>query len=982
MRLFSIFFFIVSLQLAGQGHTVLHYTDQDILPNNTVRCLFKANDGTLWIGTDNGLLRKFNNEVTAFYKEDGLPQNNIWALAQDKQQTLWIGSYGNGLATYSSGKIAAFSQNDLLPHLQITKLLAHNNQLYVGTSDGLAIINLANPKRVHALKPALVTGQKFRVLDFYELDNAIYAVTYAHGIFKIVQSGMQKQLVQTTTAAQLYAANIFKENLYLSGKESFQKIPLANLRAAVDFNDSPKIKSPIFWDYQQTKTGLYAAGWGIYTNDGGLYKVNGNKAVLKNGDYGIESSQITSLAYDAALDLLYVGTLDNGYYEVQLHKTVAFQPVNHDRVIDLASAGEETALLFNDGLSINGIEINSTQFKKWQENFVAVSSNSLPKYEDHFYELDYNTKAAAMVFYSVKAHNRSFWVNTSLGIYVFDKAGTFEQYLPLHTQAFNFTPDGALLETNFYHGSRVYTSLKPLAYTYYDVVTNNQNPQHIVGTLQHGNKTYLTSIFNGLYAYENGTFTSYLTNKIWQEKRLRHSTAWGTDRIAVSNEDGDVFLISDSKQAFTAQKIKRDRAYGNSITFLSSYKNYLIMGTSRGVVLYNDGKELFINKEQGLKNKVSSGAVQNGILLLGSKRGFYKIALDAMLQQENRITSIKIADLKINGGVRALHKSQLDLDHDDNSLQVTLSTNQHPFPDKLQYSYRINAQTAWLPVAAAVINLPYLEPASYNLQVKINDASTGSSYEQALMQFTINPPFYKSWWFVAGCFIAAVGLLLFFLSLKRKRTKKQAIEQEKITKRMEEVKLEALLSQMNPHFVFNALNTVQYFISKQENDRAMRYLSTFALLIRTNLKNSTRPFLTLEEELRYLKKYIELENARFDDRIKTTFTVDSNLSLSQTSIPTMVLQPFVENAFVHAFPERIAQPHLEIAFMITGETQYRCAIIDNGIGSASFTKNKRYESKGRRLVEERLSFLGYDPATALKVKHTVHGTSVTLLLTR
>ena len=138
--------------------------------------------------------------------------------------------------------------------------------------------------------------------------------------------------------------------------------------------------------------------------------------------------------------------------------------------------------------------------------------------------------------------------------------------------------------------------------------------------------------------------------------------------------------------------------------------------------------------------------------------------------------------------------------------------------------------------------------------------------------------------------------------------------------------------------------------------------------------------MTLEEEIDYLQKYIALENARFGDRIQVEFSIDPELSQIQTRIPTMILQPFVENAFIHAFPSRITNPKFEISFFKVDDSTYRCTISDNGIGSASLDKKKRHISKGTHLIEERLSFLGYDPSKALQVNHTAKGTTVTLHL--
>jgi len=503
------------------------------------------------------------------------------------------------------------------------------------------------------------------------------------------------------------------------------------------------------------------------------------------------------------------------------------------------------------------------------------------------------------------------------------------------------------------------------------------NPGHVVGSIQQKDKTYFTSIFSGLYAYQNGVFTSYVKNELWQEKRLRHITRLDKDRLAISNEDGDVFIVEDTIP-IRVKKISRNYAHGNTINFLSTYKDRLIIGTSKGVVLYKDGVEIFIDKEQGLDHKVTSGMVKNDTLFLGSDHGLFKVALLDILDKPNRVESLKIIDFKVNGVVQPLRIKQSSLDYDQNSIQLTLATNQHPFPEKLQYSYRINEDEDWISIKGAVINLPYLQPSFYDIQVKIEDASTGAIFQKSVINFTVNDPFYQSSWFIILCFSIVIGILYTYFSLKRKGAKQLSEEREAITKRVEEVKLEALLSQMNPHFVFNSLNSVQYFISNKENDRAMKYLGTFAGLMRANLNNSSRQFITLEEEIAYLKSYTELENARFDDRISILFNVDKELSLSQTSIPNMVLQPFVENVFVHAFPSRIESPILEIEFSKIDEDHYRCIVKDNGIGNVSLSKNKRHISKGTQLVRERLSFLGYDPEKALRIHHTSNGTTITV----
>lgn len=111
-----------------------------MLPHNTVRSLFVSSDGALRIGTDNGLVRKFNNGYTYFFEEDGLPTNNIWAITEDEAGIIWVGTYGNGIAFFENKKFTPLSRATI--HEEITTLLTHKNHLFIGTSNGLSVINI------------------------------------------------------------------------------------------------------------------------------------------------------------------------------------------------------------------------------------------------------------------------------------------------------------------------------------------------------------------------------------------------------------------------------------------------------------------------------------------------------------------------------------------------------------------------------------------------------------------------------------------------------------------------------------------------------------------------------------------------------------------------------------------------------------------------------------------------------------------------
>ena len=816
--------------------------------------------------------------------------------------------------------------------------------------------------------------------DFIEFNDTVYVISYNKGVYKVDFKSGVIHLEKVFSETYTYGAHVFDDQIYISGKDYYKilsKTQFKNKTAYIPTD--PKGKS-IVWDYQTAKDHLYAAAWGIYADNGGVYELTGGKMKLCNADFGIGSTQISSLEYDSIFQILYVGTLDDGFYKVRLDEKIQFIPATHARVLDYANCQNVLATLFNDGLEIEQKQINANQFKQWQINYVKQHPNDLPKYEDHFYELDYDTSVDKIIFYSVISNKDSFWINTSIGMYNLDLSANLIDYLPIHALEFNFTVQDQLLEPTFYHGTRIYESIDPLRYTYYDETKNEQNPRFVVGSLRQHDRTFMTSIFNGLYVLDNSGFNSFIKNEWWMEDRLRFITGLGDGQIAVSNEDGDIFLLDDQED-LTITPISRDQNHGRTITFLTSFEKTLIVGTPKGIVLYNDNREIFLDAEQGIQGKIYNGFVHGEVLHLASDHGSYRVQVAELMQQPNRINNITLQSISVNGTDKTLSNTQvLQLGYDENSLELQVQTNLHPYPQKLSYRYRLDASSKWISMANARLNLPFLNSGDYQLSIRVIDSSTGYHFDQEVLVFHIATPFYKNYWFHAFCVIVFMGFILVHFRLKRKRAQLKSLEQQAITKRIEEVKLEALLSQMNPHFIFNSLNSIQYFISNDENAKAMQYLGKFSELIRANLNSTTQPILTLGEEIEYLKKYIVLENARFEDRVKVSLKVDPQLSETETVIPTMILQPFVENVFIHAFPARITDPILEIYFSkIDGEC-YCCTITDNGIGRASLDKNKRHVSRGTHLVEERLSFLGYDTSKALKINHSAVGTTVNLYL--
>jgi LytS/YehU family sensor histidine kinase len=194
-----------------------------------------------------------------------------------------------------------------------------------------------------------------------------------------------------------------------------------------------------------------------------------------------------------------------------------------------------------------------------------------------------------------------------------------------------------------------------------------------------------------------------------------------------------------------------------------------------------------------------------------------------------------------------------------------------------------------------------------------------------------------------------------------------------INEQLAEARLSALQAQMNPHFVFNALNSIKRMILDGDNDKASRYLSKFALMIRMTLEHSKEIFVTLDENIEYLQAYLEMEKLRFDDSFTYRISADENLDTSDTVLPSMMIQPLVENAIWHGLMQANKDKKIWVNFS-QADNKIVCTIEDNGIGIRQSEKLKEkhrplHRSLGLENLQKRIKIMNekYNTACSLHI---------------
>jgi ligand-binding sensor domain-containing protein len=233
--------------------------------------------------------------------------------------------------------------------------------------------------------------------------------------------------------------------------------------------------------------------------------------------------------------------------------------------------------------------------------------------------------------------------------------------------------------------------------------------------------------------------------------------------------------------------------------------------------------------------------------------------------------------------------------------------------------------------------------------------------KETILHISVIPPFYRTAWFrIFSAFIFA-ALIGWLIRLRINNIRKTEEQKNEFNKMVNEWRLKALRSQMNPHFIFNCMNSIDLYILKNDAENASRYLNKFAKLVRLILNHSDEMTIPLAKEMEMLKYYIELEALRFDKPFYYSIKVDDSIDTGDTEIPSMLLQPYIENAILHGLRHKKEQGHLLIAIK-RSEKHLHCTIEDDGVGRSATKiinegRTTKHESKGMKLTEERLQMM-------------------------
>ena len=374
-------------------------------------------------------------------------------------------------------------------------------------------------------------------------------------------------------------------------------------------------------------------------------------------------------------------------------------------------------------------------------------------------------------------------------------------------------------------------------------------------------------------------------------------------------------------------------------------------------------------KADGLPtHEIRDIAIVNHKVWLSTAKGL--ISFDKNLESKNTVPlSIYLKRIAIHDKDR-LVASHYDLNYQQNSLTIYMEGVAYRSRGNFQYKYRmLGIDSSWIsqPSTINLMRFPQLSPGAYTFQVKATNEDGIESEETIDVQFFITKPYWQLWW-AQGLFFLLVVLLIVAVVLSRVRTKQREEQQQNA---MNILRMQALQSQMNPHFIFNVLTAVQNLWLQHKNELAMELQSSFAKLLRKIFQNSSKKVISMEETKEFLDNYLNLEQIRFEHQVHIDFEIEEEL-FDDYFIPPLLIQPIIENSFKHGLFHKPTDKKLRISIRKEAAYVY-CSIEDNGVGRLVKTE-KTKRSSGLTTTRKRLFILQHD---ILKVLHLHNNLKIT-----
>ena len=938
----------------GQQYSFIPFSVEEGLSQTQVFDICTDNQGNIWFGTAGGASRFDGKYFTNYSTENGLNDNLVSKIIS-KNGFIWIATQ-HGITRIKEKQVQTYNLEELTENNNITALVIGAQFLWIGIKDkGVLQIKLTD--NVPDLKDPIlhVPSEHLNIRSlFIDSQNKLWMASKGYlGYYlnnkwttlKIPNSTNNISDIGEDSKNHIWIAT-YNDGVYEYNLESFKNY---NELFGID-NDLVRSiyidKSDNIW--LSSKTGLTVLEDGIPT--------------IFNNENGLENENIKVVSQDNEGNI-WLGTDGSGAFRFSGNEFVNFDEKD-------GLAGVMSIIQDND---------KAYWFSTYGDGITRYKNQVFTNYHSLNSSLTNNT-----IWTSMLDSKDQLWFGSSGGL-IKQSQGAFTVFqntywLPSNKITALFEDSKSHIWIGTAKGVTQISNSDTTTYTN----SSGLGTKNIRAITEYKNTIWLGTA-NGVFTANEKGFLPWEKNEDIDGTSVYCLKKW-KEGIFIGTGNGLFYF-----DGVAVQDIKLHSSFSaNYINFLTLEDNqYLWIGTNFGVFeidlsIYSFKGIKGINHyttSDGLKSpetNLNAGFQDSdGSVWMGTGKGLLRYIRKKIHEKEIiTVPKIRIEDVQLflkttdwsaitkDMDSYSLLPNNLELGHKKNYVTFFYKAISISRPEELRYKFRLNGfDTDWSPVITqqsfTYANLPY---GDYTFEVIASiDGENWSSPAQ--FSFIIKKPYYLSWWFFL---MGGIALLSLFYTVWRWRANisKQKRITEKLVYKSKLLALEqqSLNASMNRHFIFNALNSIQYYINTQDKLSANKYLTSFAKLIRKNLDSSSsgRSLVPLSDELERLQLYITLEHMRFQNKFEYKIKIGEDIDIDTVLIPPMFLQPFVENSIWHGILPMEKPGEINIDIHRNQSDEITFIIEDNGIGidNSLAQKNEHsHVSKGMELTAGRLEIL-------------------------
>ncbi|MFZ4401323.1 MAG: ligand-binding sensor domain-containing protein [Bacteroidales bacterium] len=965
----------------GYGFYIIrpdYFNTRSGISSPSIRALYQDKKGFIWIGTELGL-NKYDPKTQIFTQYKNIPLNNrslssnyINTICEDDKGYLWIGT-NDGLNKMNqvTGNVSRYYLNpnnaNSLSNNSINNLLFDQSGfLWVASQKGLNRLNLKtnifshyyhNPIDKKSISSDIINclfidkeqnlwvGTNYGLNLYDKLNKTFYSFTkqlqnpfsLSNNDVKAIIQDKKGVLWIGTMGGGVNYMNPLDYNFYSYTTSSADNSSISNDYINAIYED----KSGNIW---------------VGTAWGGLNKIDKQSKKFRhfvhlNGkdNNSINNNLVWSIANDKKGNI-WIAT--NEGINIYNKKTKKFSFIKHqpDNKNSLGSNSVRMIVIDNKRQDIvwiatldAGLDMYNTKTKKFKHYIHnPLTKNSLTTnrlmslYEDKYGDIWAGTEFGGLCILNPELEKFTIFQNNPSDPYSISSNTVYPVY----------EDKNGIVWVGTYHGLNRYDRNKKKFYTYFHDSNNKKSiSSDMIFSIYQDNNGYfwLGTMGGGLNKFNPITKES---KHFTEANGLPNNVVYAT----IKDKNGDFWL-----------------------------------STNFGLSKFDPQNETFVNfdvKDGVQSHEFNFGASlidEEGELYFGGMNGLNAFYPEEIVMNKNvpiiTITSFKLFNQEFP--ITLKDGDTLKLNYDENFFSFEFAALDYVNSFKNKYSYILeNFDKKWNYTNASRRFADYtaVSPGEYIFRIKGSNNDGVWNEKGIRIYIQIKSPWYNTilfYLFLLTFTIATIWSLMIW-RIKRIR-KKHEVERKmlSIQKQVFELEQKSLRLQMNPHFLFNSLNSIQSFVIEKDTDKAIYYLSRFSQLMRLILNNSQQTFVVIQEELKVIKLYLDLERLRYDNIFNYQIDVDTEIEEEFLAIPPMIIQPYIENAIIHGLIHKKHAGELLIKLKLV-DNYILCVIQDNGIGRAAAIKIReqsgiRHKSSGMLITQERLDILNMKNKNKLSV---------------